>query len=129
MERRKFMAGFAALSAGHALRGASPDGMIYCTLGKTGEKVSAIGLGGHHIGRRKDASEGISIIRSALDCGMNFLDNCWDYDDGESEIRMGDALRDDYRQKAFLMTKLDGRTRESTAKQIDESLQRCRPIM
>jgi len=60
---------------------------------------------------------------------MNFLDNCWDYDDGESEIRMGDALRDDYRQKAFLMTKLDGRTRESTAKQIDESLQRCRPIM
>jgi len=60
---------------------------------------------------------------------MNFLDNCWDYDDGESEIRMGDALRDGYRQKAFLMTKFDGRTRESTAKQIDESLQRCRPIM
>ena len=128
MERRKFMAGFAALSAGHALRGASSDGMIYRTLGKTGEKVSAIGLGGHHIGRRKDASEGISIIRSALDRGMN-LDNCWYYDDGESEIRMSDALRDGYRQQAFLMTKFDGRTRESTAKQIDESLQRCRPIM
>jgi len=124
MERRKFMAGFAALSAGGALRAASSDGMIYRTLGRTGEKVSAIGLGGHHIGRPKDASEGIRIIRSALDRGMNFLDNCWDYHDGESEIRMGNALRDGYRQKAFLMTKFDGRTKESTARQIDESLRR-----
>ena len=122
--RRKFMAGFAALSAGGALRGATPDGMIYRTLGKTGEKVSAIGLGGHHIGRPKDANEGIRIIRSALDRGMNFLDNCWDYHDGESEIRMGNALRDGYRQKAFLMTKFDGRTKDSTARQIDESLRR-----
>jgi aryl-alcohol dehydrogenase-like predicted oxidoreductase len=98
--------------------------MIYRTLGKTGEKVSAIGLGGHHIGRPKDANEGIRIIRSALDRGMNFLDNCWDYHDGESEVRMGNALRDGYRQKAFLMTKFDGRTKDSTARQIDESLRR-----
>jgi aryl-alcohol dehydrogenase-like predicted oxidoreductase len=118
------MAGIAALSAGSALRAASSDGMIYRTLGKTGEKVSAVGLGGHHIGRPKDASEGIRIIRAALDRGMNFLDNCWDYHDGESEIRMGNALRDGYRQKAFLMTKFDGRTKESTARQIDESLRR-----
>ena len=124
MGRRKFMAGVAALSTGGALQAASSDGMIYRTLGATGEKVSAIGLGGHHIGRPKDAGEGIRIIRSALDRGMNFLDNCWDYHDGESEIRMGKALRDGYRQKAFLMTKFDGRTKESTARQIDESLRR-----
>src|SRR4030081_1986349 len=98
--------------------------MIYKTLGSTGEKVSAIGLGGHHIGRPKDEAEGIAIIRSALDRGMNFLDNCWDYHDGGSELRMGKALRDGYRQKAFLMTKFDGRTKEATAKQIDESLKR-----
>ncbi len=98
--------------------------MIYRTLGATGEDVSAIGLGGYHIGFPKDAAEGVRIVRSALDRGMNFLDNCWDYHDGESEIRMGQALRDGYRQKAFLMTKFDGRTRAATAKQIDESLQR-----
>lgn len=100
------------------------EGMIYRTLGKTGEKVSAIGLGGHHIGRPKDPDEGIRIIRSAIDRGITFLDNCWDYHDGESERRMGNALRDGYRQKAFLMTKFDGRTKDSTTKQINESLQR-----
>jgi aryl-alcohol dehydrogenase-like predicted oxidoreductase len=98
--------------------------MIYRKLGATEEKVSAIGLGGYHIGMPKDAEEGVRIVRSALDRGMNFLDNCWDYHDGESEIRMGKALRDGYRQKAFLMTKFDGRTKEATAKQIDESLRR-----
>ena len=98
--------------------------MIYRKLGTTAEKVSAIGLGGYHIGTPKDAGEGIRIVRSALDRGMNFLDNCWDYHDGESEIRMGRALRDGYRQKAFLMTKFDGRTKEAAAAQIDESLRR-----
>jgi len=124
LERRKFIAGMTALSAAGVLRAADSSGMIYRNLGTTGEKVSAIGLGGHHIGRPKDENEGIRIIRSALDRGMNFLDNCWDYHDGVSEIRMGKALRDGYRAKAFLMTKFDGRTREATAKQIDESLQR-----
>jgi predicted aldo/keto reductase-like oxidoreductase len=124
VERREFIAGMAALSAAGVLRAADSGGMIYRNLGTTGEKVSAIGLGGHHIGRPKDENEGIGIIRSALDRGMNFLDNCWDYHDGVSEIRMGKALRDGYRQKAFLMTKFDGRTKEATAKQIDESLQR-----
>jgi aryl-alcohol dehydrogenase-like predicted oxidoreductase len=98
--------------------------MIYRTLGKTGEKVSAIGLGGHHIGRPKDPQEGIRLIRAAIDAGVNFMDNCWDYHDGESERRMGIALRGGYRQKAFLMTKFDGRTKDATARQIDESLQR-----
>ena len=96
----------------------------YRSLGKTGEKVSALGLGGHHIGRPKDEQEGIRIVRSAIDRGITFMDNCWDYHNGGSEIRMGKALRDGYRQKAFLMTKIDARTKESAAKQIDESLSR-----
>ena len=95
------------------------------TLGRTGEKVSAIGLGGYHIGDPKvTESDSISIIRKAIDNGINFLDNCWDYNDGQSEIRMGKALRDGYRQKAFLMTKIDGRTKQSAASQINESLRR-----
>ena len=93
-------------------------------LGRTGEKVSAIGLGGYHIGKQADEAGSITIIRSAIDRGLTFMDNCWDYNDGASEIRMGKALRDGYRQKAFLMTKIDGRTNEAAARQINESLKR-----
>ena len=98
--------------------------MIYRTLGRSGEKVSAIGLGGYHIGVPKDEAEGIRLIRSAIDRGITFMDNCWDYHNGGSEIRMGKALRDGYRDKVFLMTKIDGRTKAAAAKQIDECLQR-----
>ncbi|MDZ8023225.1 MAG: aldo/keto reductase [Nostoc sp. DedQUE11] len=98
--------------------------MIYRTLGRTGEKVSVIGLGGHHIGRPKDEQEGIRLIRTAIDRGINFMDNSWDYHNGGSEIRMGKALQDGYREKVFLMTKIDGRTKEAATKQIDESLKR-----
>ena len=94
------------------------------TLGRTGEKVSMVGLGGYHIGSQKDEQESIRIIRTALDSGINFLDNCWDYNGGQSEVRMGKALRDGYRQRAFLMTKIDGRTKKAAAQQIEESLQR-----
>jgi len=94
------------------------------TLGRTGEKVSMVGLGGYHIGMQSDEQESIRIIRTALDNGMNFLDNCWDYNDGQSEVRMGKALRDGYRKKAFLMTKIDGRTRKAASQQLEESLQR-----
>jgi aryl-alcohol dehydrogenase-like predicted oxidoreductase len=97
--------------------------MPYRGLGKTKEKVSAIGLGGYHLGHPPDAAVAIRIVRSAVDRGINFMDNCWDYHLGESEKRMGAALRDGYREKVFLMTKFDGRTKESTARQIDESLQ------
>ena len=124
MNRREALGAIAGLGIVAQSAGAQSNGMIYRTLGKTGEKVSAIGLCGHHIGRPKDPAEGIRIIRTALDGGMNFLDNCWDYNDGQSEIRMGDALCDGYRQKAFLMTKFDGRTKESASRQIDESLKR-----
>ncbi|HJW70105.1 MAG TPA: aldo/keto reductase, partial [Candidatus Binatia bacterium] len=98
--------------------------MLYRTLGRTGEQVSLVGLGGHHIGRPPDEAEGIRIIRHAIDHGITFMDNCWDYHDGGSELRMGKALRDGYRAKVFLMTKIDGRTREAAARQIDESLRR-----
>lgn len=98
----------------------------YRTLGHTGQRVSSIGMGGFHLGKpalsQKDA---IKLIHSGLDRGLNFLDNSWDYNEGESERRMGKALKEeDYRQRAFLMTKIDGRTKESAAKQIDESLKR-----
>ena len=102
---------------------ASSGGMIYRKLGSTGERVSAIGLGGSHIGKPSE-EEAIRITRSALDRGMNFLDNCWDYKDGECEVRMGKALRDGYRQKAFLMTKFDGRTKQAASQQIEDSLRR-----
>ncbi len=98
--------------------------MIYRALGKTGETVSAIGLGGYHLGFPPDPAIAIQIVRGAIDRGVTFMDNCWDYHLGESERRMGIALRDGNRQKVFLMTKFDGRTRDATARQIDESLQR-----
>src|SRR4026208_1583819 len=98
--------------------------MIFRVLGRTGEKVSAIGLGGYHLGNPKDPAEATRIIRSAIDRGITFLDNCWDYHDGESELRVGAALRDGGRERVFLMTKFDGRTKASTAAQIDESLKR-----
>jgi hypothetical protein len=81
--------------------------MRYRQLGRTGEEVSLIGLGGHHIGRQKEEKESIEIIRAAIDAGITFMDNCWDYHDGGSEIRMGKALRDGYRKKVFLMTKIE----------------------
>jgi len=93
-------------------------------LGRTGADVSCIGVGGYHIGHQQDPAESIEIIRRAIDGGINFLDNCWDYNGGESEIRMGKALRDGYRAKAFLMTKIDGRDARTAASQIDESLRR-----
>jgi predicted aldo/keto reductase-like oxidoreductase len=99
--------------------------MIYRTLGSTGETVSAIGVGGWHLGlKHVDEQLSIRIVRSAIDRGINFLDNCWDYNEGASEIRMGKALRDGYRDKAFLMTKIDGRSKKEATKQLDESLRR-----
>lgn len=98
--------------------------MIYRSLGSTGVKVSAIGLGGYHIGNPVFESESTRIIRTAIDRGITFMDNCWDYHDGKSEIRMGKALQDGYRQKVFLMTKIDGRSRQGAEKQINESLTR-----
>ncbi len=97
--------------------------MLYRRLGRTGEKVSLVGVGGAHLAGPSE-EEAIRIVRTALDRGVNFLDNCWDYSGGKCEERMGKALRDGYRAKAFLMTKIDGRDRATAARQIDESLAR-----
>jgi predicted aldo/keto reductase-like oxidoreductase len=128
MYRRDFLKKAAATSIVTSLANkfspAAASPIPYRTLGHTGEKVSMVGIGGYHIGMQSDEQESIRIVRTALDHGINFLDNCWDYNNGQSEIRMGKALRDGYRQKAFLMTKIDGRTKSAAAKQIDESLRR-----
>jgi uncharacterized protein len=129
MDRRDFLKRSAAASVAASLNSkfsnASDQPVPRRTLGRTGEKVSIVGIGGYHIGAPSvEEKEGIAIIRTALDNGVNFLDNCWDYNDGTSEERMGKALRDGYRQKAFVMTKIDGRTKSAAAQQIDQSLKR-----
>jgi predicted aldo/keto reductase-like oxidoreductase len=131
ISRRGFL-GFAAASIllAHAdqqsPQSESRNGIPYRTLGRTREKVSLVGLGGYHLGKQANPQESIRIIRTGLDEGVNFLDNCWDYNGGESEVRMGNALRDGYRQKAFLMSKIDGRTKAAAASQINESLRRLK---
>ena len=129
LNRREFvgMAAASLLMAGTLSASASADrknGIPYRPLGSTGENVSVIGLGGYHLGKQSDPAESIRIIRTGIDEGINFLDNCWDYNGGESEIRMGKALRDGYRERAFLMTKIDGRTKTAAAVQLNESLRR-----
>jgi len=130
LERRYFLEALGILSVSALMtKGLYADDerkgdVIYRQLGRTGERVSAIGIGGSHIGNPTDEQVAIRIIRTAIDRGINFMDNCWDYHDGKSEVWMGHALRDGYRQKVFLMTKFDGRTKESAAKQIEESLKR-----
>lgn len=130
MKRRDFMRMTVAggLIAGSARWTRSEEvrkgDMIYRNFGSSGEKISAIGLGGFHIGTLPSEQECTKLIRSAIDRGITFMDNCWDYHNGKSEVWMGQALRDGYRDKVFLMTKIDGQTRRSAAKQIDECLKR-----
>jgi len=107
-----------------AMAAPTSQGMIYRTLGRTGEKVSLLGLGGYHIGMSSSEQESIRLIRTAIDRGVTFMDNCWDYNDGVSEVRMGKALRDGYRQKVFLMTKTDAQVKDAWEKQLHESMQR-----
>ena len=143
MERRDFLKTATAASVSAAIplnaqtsqpltqptkRPESPN-MIYRELGTTGERVSAIGMGGYHLGKQSDANESISLIHAGIDRGITFLDNCWDYNDGISEVRMGQALRNGYRQKVFLMTKMDGRTADEYNKQLEQSLGRLQTDM
>jgi aryl-alcohol dehydrogenase-like predicted oxidoreductase len=139
MERRDFLksaaAGMAATTASlgqtpasastsnRSPRPQSPD-MIYRQLGTTGETVSVIGLGGYHLGMQANPADSIRIFHAAIDHGITFLDNCWDYNGGLSEVRAGQALRDGYRDKVFLMTKMDGRTATEYNKQLEQSLGR-----
>jgi predicted aldo/keto reductase-like oxidoreductase len=98
--------------------------MEYRTLGKTGQRVSALGIGGAHAARPDDPEETVRLIRTAIDGGITFMDNCWDYSNGDAEVRMGKALRDGYRDRVFLMTKIDAHVAAAAAKQIDQCLQR-----
>jgi aryl-alcohol dehydrogenase-like predicted oxidoreductase len=151
--RRHFLGGLvAAAAAGRALlggrrvhadtapqgprRGAPREGEIKLPaggtmplrpFGRTGVKVSMIGIGGYHIGMPREDKEATRIIHAAIDHGVTFMDNCWDYHDGKSEQRMGAALAEGgRRQKVFLMTKLDGRTGAAATGQLEQSLKRLR---
>lgn len=137
MDRRDFLKTATVAAAGSVApagsQASSPSGvtrrpespnMIYRELGRTGERVSAIGIGGYHVGKQQDPQESIGLLRAAINRGITFMDNCWDYNGGISEVRMGQALRDGYRQKVFLMTKIDGRDKNTAAVQIEQSLGR-----
>lgn len=123
--RRELLAGLAAASVTAASAQTANGGIPKRQLGRTGVSVSCIGLGGSHIGKPKlSDDEAIRLIRAAIDRGVTFMDNSWDYNSGRSETLMGKALQNGYRQKAFLMTKFDGRTKDEAMKQINESLKR-----
>lgn len=132
MERREFLkvaavAGVAAATSPEILAQShipATGEMPYRQLGRTGERVSALGLGGYHVGVQHDPAESIRLIRTAIDNGVNFMDNSWDYNNGASEQRMGDALKDGYRKKVLLMTKIDGRSKQSYQQQLEDSLRR-----
>jgi len=131
MTRRDFLRAAMALTVTTACGGSERPrggggggGLARRRLGNTGVTVSLVGLGGYHMGTQATEEESIRIVRTAIDGGIDFMDNCWDYNDGESERRMGKALRDGYRERVFLMTKVDGRDRESAARQLEESLSR-----
>jgi predicted aldo/keto reductase-like oxidoreductase len=129
MQRRDFIRGAAAaalvasLGEGISVAGET-QGIPYRRLGNTGATVSLLGIGGAHLAFGPSEGEAIQIVRTAIDHGVNFLDNSWDYSDGKTEIRMGKALRDGYRDRAFLMTKIDGRSAQVAAMQLDQSLSR-----
>jgi uncharacterized protein len=96
-------------------------------LGKTGVQISALGVGGYHLGSIKDQNESNELVARALAAGINFFDNAWEYHDGISEERLGTALKGK-RDSAFLMTKVctHGRTKDIAMKQLEESLRRLR---
>ncbi len=99
----------------------------YRPFGNTGEMVSLLGIGGWHLGlKHVDEALATWFVREAIHRGANFFDNCWDYNAGLSEERLGLALRDGYRQKAFVMTKIDGRSYAEATRQLEDSLRRLR---
>jgi len=149
MRRRSFLKGIAAGSGALASSATQSSGqgvstpvkiprvtdpgelrgeMLYRKLGRTGETVSAIGLGGHHIGKPSlTQAEATRLIHEAIDRGITFMDNCWDYNEGRSERWMGDALaQEGYRKKVFLMTKIDGRNKDIATDQLNDSLTRLK---
>ena len=103
----------------------SPSGIPTRPLGKTGEQISIIGLGGHTIRKIRRDAEAISIMHEAIDNGITFFDNSWDYHRGNAETLMGKALATDARRdRVFLMSKVCGRLAKDATPQIEESLRR-----
>ena len=95
-------------------------------LGSTGENVSILCLGGWHIGAVKDEAEAIEIMHTAIDEGINFFDNAWDYHDGGAEEIMGKALAGGWRKKVFLMSKNCARDAKGTRQHLEDSLRRLK---
>ena len=107
--------------------GSSATGLPTRVLGRTGQRVSILCLGGWHIGSVKDEAEAIRIMHAAIDEGMTFFDNSWDYHSGRAEELMGKALAmDGKRQKVFLMTKNCERDYGGSMKNLEDSLRRLR---
>ncbi len=119
-------AGLTAVGLGSGAEDIGEYQIPYRTLGHTGEKVSCIGMGGYHLGKKEvTEADAIKLVHSGVDRGINFLDNSWDYNEGESEKRVGKAVKEaNLRSKVFMMTKNDGRTADEFNKQLDESLKR-----
>jgi len=105
---------------------AADEGLPQRPFGKTGVRVSILGLGGFHIGTIRDDAESIRFIRRAIDMGVTFLDNAWEYHNGRSEELVGRALQDGYRAKVFLMTKHHGRDKKTAMQHLEDSLRRLR---
>jgi aryl-alcohol dehydrogenase-like predicted oxidoreductase len=134
--RRTFVQGAAVLTAsalanprlgfaGQPPQTGGSDQVPQRELGKTGVQVSALGVGGYHLGSTKDQQEANELVARALDAGINFFDNCWDYHGGLSEERLGAALKGK-RDQAFVMTKVctHGRGKDVAMQQLEESLRR-----
>lgn len=130
LNRREFLAAsLAGLALGTEMllaQKTDPSGVPRRPLGQTGEMVSIIGLGGWDIGAVRDEKEAIAIMQEAIDQGLTFFDNCWDYHDGGSEERMGKALAGGRRDKVFLMTKVCARDGRGAIRHLDDSLRRLR---
>ena len=127
VSRRAFIRSTIAgsLAAQEASQSMQTESIPMRPLGRTGVQVSALGLGGFHLGSAKDVDEAKRIVDEAIDNGVNFFDNCWDYHDGRSEEWMGDALNGK-RDKVILMTKVctHGREKKVAMRMLEESLRR-----
>ena len=130
--RRKFLQGGAQAVSAAALAkevlaqtsAAAATGLPTRLLGRTGQRVSILCLGGWHIGSVKDPGEAVRIMHAAIDEGLTFFDNAWDYHDGGSEKVMGTALTGGKRQKVFLMSKNCARDAAGTRQHLEDSLRR-----
>ena len=129
LNRREFVAGaLAGLALGKGVVATQQQdelGVPTRPLGRTGERVSIVALGGWDIGNVQDKNEAIAIMHEAIDEGLTFFDNCWDYHDGGSEEIMGRALSSSSRRdKVFLMSKVCAREYRGALKHLDDSLRR-----